>query len=141
MGADASAKLAFGVEFPKHVDLPWSDESDVGVWWAYRNGMPTYETFQADPSNSGKNYYVELRRFKEKNVCPVDYCWTGFSGETILYLVPGTYSSSTDWGSRVLDADKLIVNKKALQAFLDFFEKYGIELPQKPSWILSVYYG
>lgn len=141
MGADASAKLSFGVEFSRHAELPWGEDGDVGAWWAHQNGMPTYEAFRADPSNSSKNYYIELRRFREKNACPVDYCWTGYSGETVVYLVPGTYYSSPDWGSSSLNTDKLVVDEKALQAFLDFFEKYGVELPRKPSWLLSVYYG
>lgn len=151
MGCDAKAILFFGVSFSEDAEFPWDECEGIEEWWMVVNGYENPEPSPYDEKTGeykpGYSYedprtqaYLDHKiEWKEAHPMPVEIVWHGSYVYSVTALAcPGTVISAW-WGepkevtTNNLNADPVVIKQ--------FCEKYGIELPHEPMWLLCAYYG
>lgn len=155
MGVSTNGQICYGVAFEDGYEFPWDKEheGEIDSWWLYvvHGFKHSFEIFDSagrylngrEPSRKEvSRYFKESRDFADAHPLPVElvnYC----SSESPMYAlaVPCTVLTARRGYPAEFDPAALTVADDGSEALLKFCADHGIELPAKPKWLLTSYWG
>ncbi len=155
MGQDAEAKIVFGIDFGGSDDFPWDRkfDGDIEDWWRsinnyvglespfdssgnYKPGIKSYDKVVDD-------YFNERRQWLKDNPIPIEmvrYCSYDYPAY-VMSVASETYRADWSDPAEVDPAELMKDQSENAKIILDFCEKYGIEVPSQPRWLLVAFFG
>lgn len=168
MGVSTDGQICYGVAFDEGEgsEFPWRNDGediDINEWWHDQHGWKESDdnpagAFYPYTAEGGYKSCLKLKRDDERigkwyeakqkwiaeNVPPlpvqeVNYC----SSECPMYVlaIPSSFRNNNRGYAEKFNPAELIVTQEEVNNFLEFCEKYEIELPCQPAWLLTSYWG
>lgn len=151
MGTSTNGQICYGIAFDEGHQFPWRD--DIEHWWlfdvlGFRHSFEIYDNSGnyldgvRPPQAVISQYYGEKFQFAKNNplpVSPVNYCSIDYP--MIILAVPSTLRACGRGTPLEFNPEDLQVSDEERQALLGFCQEHNIEVPDKPMWHLSSYWG
>ena len=140
MSTSTDGQICFGIKFEDEHEFPWGGE-ELDEWWREVNGCSIECPNEDDSGDVWGDYFDARNKWDKENLIPVAEV-NYQSGDCPAYIlaVPSSVQTALRGDPTEFDPEELITTTDEFIAFVEFFRRFGTEVPY-PSWYLSSYWG
>lgn len=143
MGSDATAVLAFGIDFGEGFEFPWGEE-EFEVWYAAQKGVKPPGIEYTDATKPLFEAYWDARREANRDR-PVDLETLGSWDYPHHVLVLAGHVKRVDWGTpekiSVETLKKMAAQDLDAHKIIEFCNRFNITMPHEPSVLIGAFWG